>query len=61
MVINTNEKLSKKGEMLKAFTEAVSDLLSNKDKFDTMIEGFFNDQVYKIRSEFKVFETVFIK
>lgn len=56
MVINTNEKLSKKGEMLKAFTEAVSDLLSNKDKFDTMIEGFFNDQVYKIRSEFKVLD-----
>ena len=56
MVIIASEKLSEKGEMLKAFTEAVSDLLSNKDKFDTMIEGFFNDQVYKIRSEFKVLD-----
>lgn len=56
MVINTSKKLSEKGEMLKAFTEAISDLLSNKDKFDTMIEGFFNDQVYNIRSEFKVLD-----
>lgn len=56
MVINTSEKLSEKGEMLKAFTEAVSELLSNKNKFNTMIEGFFNNQVSKIRSEFKVLD-----
>ena len=56
MVINTNEKLSKKGEMLKTFTEAISDLLSNKNKFNTMIEGFFDQHVSKIRSEFKVLD-----
>ena len=56
MVINTSEHLSETGEMLKAFSEAVSDLLSNKNKFNTMIEGFFNEHVSKIRSEFKVLD-----
>lgn len=56
MVINTSEQLSETGEMLKAFSEAISDLLSNKNKFNTMIEGFFDEYVYKIRSEFKVLD-----
>lgn len=56
MVINTNEQLSETGEMLKAFSEAISDLLSNKDKFNKMIEGFFDEHVAKIRSEFKVLD-----
>lgn len=34
MVINTSEQLSETGEMLKAFSEAISDLLSNKNKYD---------------------------
>lgn len=56
MVINTSEQLSETGEMLKAFSEAISDLLSDKDKFNKMIEGFFNQHVSKIRSEFKVLD-----
>lgn len=56
MVINTSEQLSETGEMLKAFSEAISDLLSNKNKFNTMIEGFFDQHVSKIRSEFKVLD-----
>lgn len=56
MVINTSKKLSEKGEMLKAFTEAISDLLSNKDKFDTMMKSFFIKKIYKIRSDFKVLD-----
>lgn len=56
MVINTSEQLSETGEMLKAFSEAISDLLSNKDKFNKMIEGFFDEHVFKIRSEFKVLD-----
>lgn len=56
MVINTSEHLSETGEMLKAFSEAVSDLLSDKNKFNTMIEGFFDEHVAKIRSEFKVLD-----
>lgn len=44
MVINTSEQLSETGEMLKAFSEAISDLLSNKNKFNTMIEGFFDER-----------------
>lgn len=56
MVINTSEQLSETGEMLKAFSEAVSDLLSDKNKFNTMIEGFFDEHVAKIRSEFKVLD-----
>lgn len=56
MVINTSEQLSETGEMLKAFSEAISDLLSNKNEFNTMIERFFNEHVSKIRSEFKVLD-----
>lgn len=56
MVINTSEQLSETGEMLKAFSEAISDLLSDKDKFNKMIDGFFNQHVSKIRSEFKVLD-----
>ena len=56
MVINTSEQLSETGEMLKAFSEAISVLLSDKDKFNKMIEGFFNQHVSKIRSEFKVLD-----
>lgn len=56
MVINTSEQLSETGEMLKAFSEAISDILSNKNKFNTMIEGFFDEHVSKIRSEFKVLD-----
>lgn len=56
MVINTSEQLSETGEMLKAFSEAISDLLSNKNKFNTMIEGFFDQHVSKIRYEFKVLD-----
>ena len=56
MVINTSEQLSETGEMLKAFSEAISDLLSNKNKFNTMIEGFFDEHVSKVRSEFKVLD-----
>lgn len=56
MVINTSEQLSETGEMLKSFSEAISDLLSDKDKFNKMIEGFFNQHVSKIRSEFKVLD-----
>lgn len=56
MVINTSKQLSETGEMLKAFSEAVSDLLSDKNKFNTMIEGFFDEHVSKIRSEFKVLD-----
>lgn len=56
MVINTSEQLSETGEMLKAFSEAISDLLFDKDKFNKMIEGFFNQHVSKIRSEFKVLD-----
>lgn len=56
MVINTSEQLSETGEMLKAFSEAISDLLSDKDKFNKMIEGFFNQHVSKIRSKFKVLD-----
>ena len=56
MVINTSEQLSETGEMLKAFSEAISDLLSDKDKFNKMNEGFFNQHVSKIRSEFKVLD-----
>ena len=56
MVINTSEQLSETGEMLKAFSEAISDLLSDKDKFNKMIEGFFNQHVSKIRSDFKVLD-----
>lgn len=56
MVINTSEQLSETGEMLKAFSEAISDILSNKNKFNTMIEGFFDEHVSKVRSEFKVLD-----
>ena len=56
MVINTSEQLSETGEMLKAFSESISDILSNKNEFNTMIEGFFNEHVSKIRSEFKVLD-----
>lgn len=56
MVINTSEQLSETGEMLKAFSEAISDLLSNKNKFNTMIKGFFDEHVSKVRSEFKVLD-----
>lgn len=56
MVINTSEQLSETGDMLKAFSEAISDLLSNKNKFNTMIEGFFDEHVSKVRSEFKVLD-----
>lgn len=56
MVINTSEQLSETGEMLKAFSEAISDILSDKNKFNTMIEGFFDEHVSKIRSEFKALD-----